>query len=255
MHRSSAGDPARTLELLWRQPAAPTVQRGPRAGFGVDDVLAAAIRLADAEGLAAVSMRRVAQELDVTAMSLYTHVPGKAELLDLMLDAVHGTMAHSDREDQPWRERLAAIARDNHALLAAHPWIAEVSTHRPPLGPGFMAKYEHELRAFEHLGLDDVEIDAALAHLLAFVHGNARAAAESRRSRQDSAMHDAEWWAANAPLLERVFDARKYPTAARVGAAAGAAHGAAYSPEHAWRFGLERVLDGLGVLIASRRPG
>jgi hypothetical protein len=62
-------------------------------------------------------------------------------------------------------------------------------------------------------------------------------------------MSEEQWWAANAPLLARVFDQDKYPTAARVGAAAGAANGAAYSPDHAYHFGLQRVLDGLGALI------
>lgn len=253
MERSGAGDPAKTLELLWRRPEARAPgKRGPRSGLGVDEVVATAVRLADAEGLAAASMRRVAQALGVTAMSLYTYVPGKGELIDLMLDAVHGAMVHSDREDQPWRERLAAVAHDNRALLERHPWVVEVSTLRPPLGPGFMAKYERELRAFAGLGLGDVEVDAALTYLLAFVHGAARAAIEARRSRIDTAMSDAQWWAANAPLLARVFDADRYPTASRVGAAAGAAHQGAYSPEHMYTFGLERVLDGLEAMIARR---
>jgi hypothetical protein len=67
-------------------------------------------------------------------------------------------------------------------------------------------------------------------------------------------MTDQEWWTANAPLLARILDEQAYPTAARVGTAAGAAQGAAYSPERAWEFGLERVLDGLGALI-ERRSG
>jgi hypothetical protein len=112
-----------------------------------------------------------------------------------------------------------------------------------------MAKYEHELQAFEGLGLDDVEMDAALTFLLSFVQAAARSAAEVAAARQDSAMSEEQWWAANAPLLARVFDEAKYPTASRVGAAAGAAHGAAYDPGHAYTFGLQRVLDGLGALI------
>jgi hypothetical protein len=112
-----------------------------------------------------------------------------------------------------------------------------------------MAKYEHELQAFEGLGLDDVEMDAALTFLLGFVHAAARSAAEAAAARHDSAISEEQWWAANAPLLARVFDQTKYPTASRVGAAAGAAHGAAYDPDHAYTFGLHRVLDGLSALI------
>jgi hypothetical protein len=82
-----------------------------------------------------------------------------------------------------------------------------------------------------------------------FVQAAARSAADTASARQDSAMSEEQWWAANAPLLARVFDETKYPTAARVGAAAGAAHGAAYDAGHAYHFGLQRVLDGLGILI------
>ncbi|WP_437743065.1 TetR/AcrR family transcriptional regulator C-terminal domain-containing protein [Sorangium sp. So ce302] len=115
-----------------------------------------------------------------------------------------------------------------------------------------MAKYEHELQALDGLGLDDVEMDAALTFLLGFVESCARAATSARASQRESAMSDEQWWAENAPLLARVFDAAKYPTAARVGAAAGAAQRGAYSAAHAYTFGLERLLDGLGALIDAR---
>jgi AcrR family transcriptional regulator len=252
--RSSAGDPARTLALLWRdfhefRPPA----RGPKQALAVDDVVRAGVALADAAGLPAVTVRRVADALGIAAMSLYTYVPGKAELLDLMLDAVYRDMPRVDTGGQPWRARVAAVAAENRALLADHPWVATVSTVRPPLGPGLMAKYEHELRAFDDLGLSDVEMDAALTYVLSFVTATAQAAAGAVAARRESTMDDQQWWAANEPLLARVFDAQAYPTAARVGAAAGAAHGAAYDPAHAYEFGLARVLDGLGVLIDSRR--
>ncbi|MEV7969383.1 TetR/AcrR family transcriptional regulator [Sphaerisporangium sp. NPDC088356] len=250
--RSGAGDPVRTLELLWMEPGARPSHRGPRQGLTVDEIVTAAITLADTEGLDALTMRRVAQALGVGAMSLYTYVPGKAELLDLMLDAVFGRMPRPDLSGRPWRERLEAVAHDNRALVERHPWVLAVSTSRPPLGPGLLAKYEHELRAFEGLGLDDVEMDDALTYLLGFVHASARSAADAHASQRAGAMTDEQWWAASAPLLARAFDPARYPTATRVGAAAGAAHNAAYSPGHAYEFGLQRVLDGLGVLVARR---
>ncbi len=247
--RSSAGDPARTLRLLWREPGPADSRRGPRQGLSIEQVAAAAIALADTGGLDAVTMRAVAHALGVVPMSLYTYVPGKAELLDLMLDTVYLQMPRGDLSGMPWRERLAAVAQENRDLFTLHPWIVEVSTSRPPLGPGLMAKYEHELQALAGVGLDDVEMDAALTFLLGFVQAAVRSAAEAAAARQDGAMTEEQWWAANAPLLTRVFDQAKYPTAARVGTAAGAAHGAAYDPDHAYAFGLQRVLDGLGALI------
>jgi AcrR family transcriptional regulator len=246
---NSTGDPARTLALLWRDPSARGTQRGPRQGLTVDRVVAAAIELADAEGVQAVTMRRVAQALGVAPMSLYTYVPGKAELLDLMLDTAYAHMARTDLSNMPWRARVAAVAHDNRDLYEQHPWAATVCASRPPLGPGLMAKYEHELTAFAGLGLDDVEMDDALTYLLSFVQASARSAAEAAAIRRDSAMSDERWWAVNAPLLAQVFDEAKYPTAARVGTAAGAVHRGAYNPTHAYEFGLRRILDGLGVLI------
>ena len=198
-------------------------------------------------------MRRVAQALGVGPMALYTYVPGKAELLELMLDAVYLELPRAAWRGPGWRDRLAEVARDNRALFEAHPWAAAVSVSRPPLGPGLMAKYEHELGALEHAGLDDVETDAALTFLLDFVRSSALAAQQAAAARHDSGMTDEQWWAANAPLLERVLDPEAYPTAARVGTAAGAAQGGAYSPDHAWEFGLERVLDGLEALVERRR--
>ena len=251
VQRSGAGDPARTLQLLWRDPAA-VPRHGPQQRLSIDAVVDAAIELADAESLDAVTMRRVAQSLGVVPMTLYTYVPGKAELLDLMLDAAYAGMPRTDTSGQPWRQRLAAIAAENRALFEAHPWAATISTIRPPLGPGQMAKYEHELSAFDGLGLDDVTVDDCLTYLLSFVQACARATADARHTERDSAMDDGQWWAANAPLLARVFDENAYPTAARVGTAAGAAHGSAYNPGHAYHFGLERVLDGLAPLIDNR---
>jgi len=249
-NRSSAGDPARTLKLLWRETGdAGESRRGPRQGLTVDRIADAAIGLADAEGLGAVTMRQVARALGVVPMALYTYVPGKAELLDLMLDTVYARMPRRDLSRKPWRKRLTAIAQENRELISQHPWVAEVAVSRPPLGPGLMAKYEHELGAFDGLGLDDVERDAALTFLLDFVHASARSAAEATAARRDSEQSEEEWWEANAPLLARVFDEDAYPLAARVGAAAGAANGAAYSPDHAYRFGLQRVLDGLAALV------
>jgi AcrR family transcriptional regulator len=217
--------------------------------LSIDAVVAAAIGVADAEGLAAVTMRQVAAELKVSPMTLYTYIPGKAELLDLMLDAAYAGMTRANTTGQPWRQRLRVIADENMALFDAHPWAADISTVRPPLGPGLMAKYEHELSALDGLGLDDVEMDAALTYLLGFVQGCARTAADARALMRDSAMHDAQWWGRAAPILAAIVDERAYPIATRVGSAAGAAHGGAYSSTHAYEFGLDRLLDGLGAII------
>ncbi|WP_328406782.1 TetR/AcrR family transcriptional regulator [Nocardia sp. NBC_00403] len=250
--RSGAGDPVRTLELLWRVPGDQGAVRGPKQRSSVDAVVAAAIAIADADGIGALTMRAVANRLGRTPMATYTYVPGKAELIDLMLDTVYGEMSRTDLTDLPWRDRVTTIAAENRALLARHPWVAYLPTTRPPLGPGLAAKYDHELRAFDGLGLGDVEMDAALTFVLGFVTSVARIAIDTARAVADSAMTDLEWWARAAPVLAQVFDADRYPLAARIGAAAGRAHDAAYSADHAYEFGLTRVLGGLATLIESR---
>lgn len=246
--RTNAGDPDRTLALLWRDPSV-VPRHGPRQSLTLDGVLDAAIALADAQGLAALTMRRVADALGAAPMTLYTYVPAKAELLDLMLDATYTALVRTDTAGRPWRERVRAVAEENRSLYLAHPWAAAVSTHRPSLGPGQMAKYEHELHAFDDLNLSDVDRDAALAHLLTFVRAHAGAAGDARRAREESTIDDQQWWEINEPLLRRVFDAAAYGLAVRVGTAAGTAHGSAWNPEHAWVFGLDRTLDGLAALI------
>jgi AcrR family transcriptional regulator len=250
--RSSAGDPARTLELLWRD-VAPTPRRGPARRLDVDAVVAAATELADQRGLEAVTMRAVAQAAGVAPMTLYTYVPGKAELLDLMLDAAYAAMPRTDTAGRPWRERATAIAEDNLALHLAHPWTVDVSTLRPPLGPGLIGKYDHELAAFERLDLTDLQMDDCLTYLLTFVHAAARSTLDAATARRESAVDDTGWWATAGPLLARALDPATYPLAARVGAAAGAARGSAHDPGNAYRFGLVRTLDGLAALI-DRTP-
>jgi AcrR family transcriptional regulator len=247
--RTSAGNPARTLALLWRDPSA-VPRRGPRRALEIDAIVAAAVALADEHGLAALTMRKVAERVGAGAMSLYTYVADRDELLDLMLDAVYAQMPRTDvadPADPSWRARVTAVAEENRAMYRAHPWAAEISTLRPPLGPGQTAKYEHELAAFDGCGLDDVTVDDCLAHVLGFVRANARDAQDART--RPGGGTDEEWWSVAGPLLARVLDADLFPRAVRIGAAAGAAHGSAHDPDHAFDFGLRRVLDGLAVLI------
>ncbi|NAZ88559.1 TetR/AcrR family transcriptional regulator, partial [Kineococcus indalonis] len=249
---TGAGDPARTLALLWRQPAA-SPRRGPRRALDLDALVAAAVALADEHGLAALTMRRLAERVGTGVMSLYTYVADRDELLDVVLDAVYAAAPRRDTAGRPWRERVRAVAEDNRLLYRHHPWAAEVSTLRPPLGPGQTAKYEHELAAFDGCGLDDVTVDDCLTQLLLLVRACARDAAAAREQRR-AGTTDEQWWAAAGPLLARVLDPRRYPRAVRVGAAAGAAHGSAHDPEHAFEFGLQRLLDALAVLVETA-PG
>ncbi len=246
-----SGDPARSLELLWRTREAPT--RGPKPRLDLDRIVMAAIEVADAEGLASFSMRRVAERLGVGTMSLYTYVPGKAELLDLMLDAAAAEPPPGPHQPEcPWRDRLARIARENWDRYHRHPWLLEITMVRPVLGPNVIARYDHELAAVDGIGLTDVEMDSVISLLAGHVEGAARRSLEAAQAEQRTGVSDVEWWAARAPFLDRVLDVRRYPTAVRVGAAAGEEHNAAYAPAHAFEFGLQRIIEGVSALVKHR---
>lgn len=250
MEYSGKGDPARSLALLWR--TSERVSRKGKPDLSVDRIVRAAIEVADTEGLQALSMRRVAERLGVGTMSLYTYVPGKPELLDVMLDTVYGETARPEDVPGGWRARLELIARENWALYQRHPWLLQVATSRPVLGPNVTAKYDYELRAIDGIGLTDVEMDSVITLITGFVHGTARGAVEAAQAESQTGMSDEQWWAAHAPFFSLIADPNRFPTAARVGQAAGEALGAAYSADHAFEFGLQRVLDGIQALIDTR---
>jgi AcrR family transcriptional regulator len=251
IEHGGSGDPRRSLELMWGIQGRPT--RGPKQRLTVAQITAAAVAIADTEGLTALSMRRVAEQLGVSVMSLYTYVPGKGELIDLMVDGVQAELSTVDQDALDWRERLAAIARDTWALLRRHPWMLQVNaTSRPPLGPHTIATYEHQLRAVEGIGLTDLEMDSVILLIGSYVQGAGRGAVDAAQAETSTGLTDAQWWAAHEPVLDKVMDASKFPVATRVGTTAGETHQAAYNPEHAFEFGLDRVLDGIAALVQSR---
>jgi AcrR family transcriptional regulator len=247
---TGTGDPARSMALLWRAPADGAPRPGPRSGLDVDRIVSAAVELADAEGLTAVSMRRLAADLGTAAMTLYGHVPGKGELVDLMLDAVLGELYPDEQvvTGGTWRSRLTTVAQANWDLFLRHPWAAHLATGRPPLGPGLMRKYELELRAVDGLGLPEVQMDLLVTLVNGFVRGTVSGVQEKADAERVTGVSEDQWWAATEPYVAQVFDAERYPTAARVGPIAGEELGA-YDPHRSFEFGLDRLLDGIGVLV------
>jgi AcrR family transcriptional regulator len=236
--------------LLWGS-GQPAQGRGPKPGLTVRGIATAAIELADAEGLDALSMRRVAERLGVGTMSLYTYVPSKAELIDVMLDAIHLELT-PEVPPGTWRQQLEAIAREQWGLARRHPWMLHIATTRPPLGPGIIAKYDRELRTVDGLGLDDIEMDSVVTLVNDYVAGAARSAVNALDVERSSGMDDVAWWEATGPWLAKVLDPERYPVAARVGTTTGQHYQAVFHPDHAFEFGLRRVLDGIEVFVHQR---
>ncbi|HEY8002953.1 MAG TPA: TetR/AcrR family transcriptional regulator [Phenylobacterium sp.] len=236
------------MALLWG--LAESGRRGPKPRHSVDEVVRAAIALADAEGLAALSVRRVAETLGLSPMSLYTYVPSKSELVDLMLDRVAEEIAPPDAAD--WRGRLEQLARRRWDMAQRHPWLMQVGMHRPPLGPHVLAAAESALKAIDGLGLTELEMDQLTSAIGDYVRGAIRSVLDAREIEQLTGMSDEQWWAMNQPLLQDLVDPARYPMIVRIGEAYKAG---VITPDHErnFEFGLQRMLDGIAAFIERRK--
>lgn len=225
-------DPERSTELLWGET--------PKHGLSLAKIVRAAIDLADAEGLAAVSMRKVAERLGFTTMSLYRHVPSKADLIALMRDEVFGEQGAQVAEED-WRAGLTAWARDGLALYQRHPWLLDSAGTRIVPGPNAVAGFERALSMAARAGLAPSEVVASVTLLGGFVESAARQVLEMQRAEQQSGVSEEEWWGARNSLFERLD---RYPTLSRL-----YSEGAYDTPVDPFEFGLQRVLDGIAALI------
>lgn len=233
------------VDLLWRDhPAArPTGTRGPKARHSVTDVVERASELADKGGVEAVTVRALAESLGMSAMSLYTHVNSRDDLLVLMADQTYRQMPRISFGRAGWGTRIRQVAEANLDLLRAHPWLLDLTDPRAALGPGTIAKYDNELQAFDKTGLTDVDRDAALTFVLDFVRSSARAIVSTPAPEGFGEV----WADSNVRLAGYLGD--DFPLAQTVGRAAGEAIGSPYDARRAWDFGLERVIAGLTDLI------
>jgi AcrR family transcriptional regulator len=243
------------MELLWGVQRSPT--RGPKPGISVDQIVRAAIAIADAEGLAALSMRRVAERLKVGTMSLYTYVPSKAELLDVMLDTVFGEKTQPTGVVGGWRAALELRAHDDWARYQRHPWVLQVSGARSLLGPNETDLFEATLRAVSGIGLSPSEMVGVVNLVVSYVRGAAQGAVDAVLAAQRTGMSNEEWWAAREPLFDKYFDAQRYPTLVeleRAGAFEAPAEGdyLLYHALNDFAFGLQRVLDGVEAFVQQR---
>lgn len=243
-------EPRRTLRLLWRaslDEEAP--KRGPRPRVTTDEIVRAAIAIADAQGIAAVTMRSVAERVGVGAMTLYGYVPGRDELLGLMIDEVA-----SERErpalQGDLRERIGAIADELMAEYRAHPWLVDARLARPWIGPGMSDRYEWQLAAIDDYGLDDLAMDQVVTAISAFVAGAAQGWV-AEQERLALAETDLQWWLQTGAVLEEVMAGHEYPVSGRVGQAAGEDYGLG-DAERSYRFGLDLLISGVERLVAAR---
>lgn len=217
----------------------------PTRPLSQDAIVRAAIRIADADGLAAVSLRNVAAALDAGPMRLYTHVATKEALLELMVDHVYSEIP--SRLPGPWRRALRVMADHLRTAAHAHPWFVELFGARPHQGPHGMVHLEAGLAAvagtpgFE--SIDDVL--AAVRTVNAYVVGALWAELVEQRAVRATGLSKSEWQDANWPQLEQKLATGAFPTIRRVVDEARHA-----SLDAAFARGLDTVLDGLEVRYA-----
>ncbi|MGW0781922.1 TetR/AcrR family transcriptional regulator [Streptomyces sp. NPDC002913] len=243
---TGSGDIARSLELLWGTGERPS--RGPRPGLTLDRIVATAVGVADTEGLDALSMRRLSTELGTGTMTLYRYVPGKSELLDLMLDRVQGEPLAVDASQVPddWRTAVDVMARTYRDTLRAHPWLLKINQARTVLGPSALRGLELALTGLRGMGLTDPELIGVIITVNSFVEGLARTESHAAEAARETGLSDAAFWEGQRPYLERAMLSGDYP---RMAALSGDAFGNDF--DH-FAFGLGRILDGLETLVRQR---
>jgi AcrR family transcriptional regulator len=224
--------------LVWERPEPPN--RPVPAPLNRDRIVRAAIRLADADGLEAVSLRKVATELGVGPMRLYGYIAGKEELLDLMVDAIH---AEIRPVGDGWREVLRSLAETTRQAAHEHEWLADLLGGRPQLGPHALARGESLVAA-----LGDVEVDAVMPVVMAvdaYVIGAVRREIAERRAERATGLDEQRWQAALGPYLERTFATGRFPALATV--VRDAAH---LDADETFHLGLDFLLDGIEARIS-----
>ncbi|MFG1779250.1 TetR/AcrR family transcriptional regulator [Micromonospora sp. NPDC049051] len=237
-----------SIELAWGLRERPG--KGPRRSLTIEQVVAAGIRVAEADGLAAVSMSRVAGELGMATMSLYRYVSAKNDLLELMSDTAYGEPPAPRGPDEGWRPAIARWAYGTVTAIRRHPWIRQVPVGGPPMGPNGVRWMEQGLAALRGTGLRGTE---RLSTIL-LVNGYARywatltadmteAAAREQLSPDDVG---ARYW----QQLARLTRHGPYPAIRELLTDAEIESEEEFDEE--WRFGLDRILDGVEVLIRSR---
>src|SRR3954447_10985618 len=237
-----AGEPPRRAEHAERR------RSSPGGALGAEAIVAAGIAVADAEGLAALSMRRVAAELDAAPMSLYRHVRDKDELLLRMMDAAISELALPDPPSD-WREGLDIAARALWAGFRRHPWLpAALSLTRPQLLPGALAYSEWVLGVLTQAGWDPLTTFTTHLTVFTFVRGLAMNLEMEAEAEEASGLTDDQWMASQEQALEALVGDGRHPHFA------GVLRGMDFDMDldALFEFGLQRLL--MGIAAGSGRP-
>jgi AcrR family transcriptional regulator len=229
--------------------------KGPKPGLSLDRIVAAAVRVADAEGLAAVSMSRVATELGTAPMSLYRYVGAKDELLALMVDAAYGPPPAGPPPAWPagdtgWRAGLSRWAWAMRARIQQRPWVLGIPIGGLPTLPNEVAWFEDGLRSLQDTGLEEDEKASAILLVSGYVRTSASIDADIAAAVLASGKTPDEWMSSYARTMTQLADPQRFPALTKFIAAG--VFDRADPPDNEFTFGLARILDGLAALIHPR---
>ena len=227
--------------------------KGPKPALSLARIVDAGVRVADTEGLDAVSMGRVAASLDTAPMSLYRHVSSKEELLRLMVDAAWGDSPGPLAGGEDWRDGLARWARAMRAALRRHPWAARLPISGLPIMPREIAWFEDALACLAGTSLTEARKASVILLLSGYVRNLATTEADIAAAVAASGLGADEWMASYPRMLSQLTDPRRFP-ALTTFIAAGVFE-TADEPDDEFVFGLDRILDGVGALVSRLRLG
>ncbi|WP_235502534.1 MULTISPECIES: TetR/AcrR family transcriptional regulator C-terminal domain-containing protein [unclassified Kitasatospora] len=242
-----------TVVAARHRPAPPTpapapVRTAPAQALTLERIVSTATVVADREGLAAASMRRVAAELGVATMSLYRHVADKDELLTRMMDAAFAEWPLPATAPDGWRDRLELAARQLWRIFRSHPWLAPVlSLTRPRPVPAALPFTEWVLASLERRGLDTSTVFTAHLTLFNYIRGTAVAIEAETEAEAATGLDAAEWLDSQEPALLTALADGRFPAFERLIAAEYE-----FDLDSLFEFGLQRLLDGLAVLLGER---
>ncbi len=252
MHASVRVDPElrRRSELLWedRSPSS----RGPKAGFTPDEVALAAVEIADADGLSAVTMNAVATRLGLTTMAIYRYFPNKETLLDAVIDAGTGSPPRWTEPRDGWRGEVVKWSLAKRALLCSRPWLAELPFVAAPHGPNWLSWLEAITNSLARTGLSAQDVGGVLSIVDGYTRGASDSAISLSRARAQGITEE-QWAAGVGADLGRAIGDPRFPNFSAVITAPS--DGRPRTLEESFLFGLERVMDGIESYVnANARP-
>ncbi|WP_329281244.1 TetR/AcrR family transcriptional regulator [Streptomyces sp. NBC_00691] len=233
------------IEAAWGLRERPS--KGPKPGLTLDRIVDAAVSLASAEGIGAVSMGRVAKELGASTMSLYRYVSAKSELYVLMQEAATGAPPELFPPGTDWRAALEAWAWGIREVYLRNLWLLRLPVSGPPATPNLVAWWERALVALRDTGLDAGAKISVTLLVGGFVRSDALVMADLATVIASGDAAPEEVVARYGRTLRRLADPERYPEVARMLDSGVMDEGDA--PEVEFRFGLTRILDGVAVLV------